>query len=656
MRFSQRINAARHQKSKPQGSHKPRLVRRLRRKLENTRTRSKPNDLHVSSHTNKNTPLKISAVRVPHSDTIAAVSRSTTFYGVAAAEITAIPIPLQQTSTNVTNTVGAGSPLLGAISSDIIITGTPAPTTPTLVTRPSKLTPARATFSALPPLLSALLPSSTVTTTEFTRVSFPSETLQLNPSSSSQPENIKSHQITVVVIVLLSVGSALLLLGVCLIVKICTRPTRQPRPTPSLPVMKDVEADEDYLETVESPLFGGEARMSSMAGNNAPTWNWIQYPHAPEVQSHATRASQDVSSCPRALNYPIQHPAPVADTTPLAHENGIVFAQSSQNVPNATATTNKRFSTSSNLFGKTSIDSAPQSNEDRQETQFTADGHDIMKRSKSKASDRRSRQIEAKKQRESTSSFVGLAYDSADVASPAQVEYIQPQDTPVAENFEGRAKVRSGYFAAGAYPRISTLPSATYSIATATRINVAQRNSFSKEKFSLQRSNSKRIRDTQALTYALGLASPKTDAVYGVTSPQPTIYPDDSMSVVEARRPKKRGAMADKRTVEPVPDVPVILPTQMVGSKSNGSLTSMNFGASQMSLTNLVLEQASEQHEPQVHKTDKPPRVPSPPPLPSLTQMALAHSNPEAYANYRSPTYSLYGLYEGVSDRKSVVR
>lgn len=46
-----------------------------------------------------------------------------------------------------------------------------------------------------------------------------------------------------------------------------------------------------------------------------------------------------------------------------------------------------------------------------------------------------------------------------------------------------------------------------------------------------------------------------------------------------------------------------------------------------------------------------PPRVPSPPPLPSLAQMALAHTNPDDYETYRSPTYSIYGLYE--ADRKS---
>ncbi|KAI0306487.1 hypothetical protein B0F90DRAFT_1690294 [Multifurca ochricompacta] len=42
---------------------------------------------------------------------------------------------------------------------------------------------------------------------------------------------------------------------------------------------------------------------------------------------------------------------------------------------------------------------------------------------------------------------------------------------------------------------------------------------------------------------------------------------------------------------------------------------------------------------------DRPPRVPSPPVLPSLTQMAMAHTNGQDYGDYRSPTYSLYGLY-----------
>ena len=48
---------------------------------------------------------------------------------------------------------------------------------------------------------------------------------------------------------------------------------------------------------------------------------------------------------------------------------------------------------------------------------------------------------------------------------------------------------------------------------------------------------------------------------------------------------------------------------------------------------------------------EKPPRVPSPPPMPSLAQMAMSHGNPQAFEDYRSPTYSIYGLYE--AERKS---
>jgi hypothetical protein len=46
---------------------------------------------------------------------------------------------------------------------------------------------------------------------------------------------------------------------------------------------------------------------------------------------------------------------------------------------------------------------------------------------------------------------------------------------------------------------------------------------------------------------------------------------------------------------------------------------------------------------------EPPPRLPSPPPIPSLEQLALVASNPD----YRSPTYSLYGLYNEGQGRVS---
>jgi hypothetical protein len=136
-----------------------------------------------------------------------------------------------------------------------------------------------------------------------------------------------------------------------------------------------------------------------------------------------------------------------------------------------------------------------------------------------------------------------------------------------------------------------------------------------------------------------------------------TLYPDDSMSVAE--RPKKRNP-SDRKPVE---TTPAAMETEI---PSSGTLKKMEFRLSQMSLSVALDGNENEKgrmrnpergegvgtrrNVPPLRTMDKAPRVPSPPPLPSLTQMGLAHNNPESYANYRSPTYSIYGFYE--SDRK----
>jgi hypothetical protein len=51
---------------------------------------------------------------------------------------------------------------------------------------------------------------------------------------------------------------------------------------------------------------------------------------------------------------------------------------------------------------------------------------------------------------------------------------------------------------------------------------------------------------------------------------------------------------------------------------------------------------------------DPPPRLPSPPPLPSLEHLAQAAGAGGREDEYRSPTYSMYGVYrEGDGERKS---
>jgi len=167
----------------------------------------------------------------------------------------------------------------------------------------------------------------------------------------------------------------------------------------------------------------------------------------------------------------------------------------------------------------------------------------------------------------------------------------------------------------------------------------------------MQRSGSRRDQDTQALTSALGLASPIPP------SPQPTLYPDDSLSMTGdyARGPAGAKSNNVRSYTKPVPKPAVArnrLDTPVDSSDTLGNLMLVDFNqglTTSRSVKEVVGEQRS--YANLKRADDRPPRVPSPPPLPSLAQMGLAHANPEAYADYRSPTYSIYGLYE--AERKS---
>lgn len=202
---------------------------------------------------------------------------------------------------------------------------------------------------------------------------------------------------------------------------------------------------------------------------------------------------------------------------------------------------------------------------------------------------------------------------------------------------EGRARVQSSYFVNRPFTRFSVLPE-TYAIGTATKVNLTHAHAHSIENevnLTTQMSDDQRERQTEALAHVLGLPSPRCE--YVVCSPQPSLYPDDSTHTRDSWDP------------------------------SSGSIVTMESGSSLLGSSNQtfdnleklsgVLENESTPKTKRLKKktgrrdSDKPPRVPSPPPLPSLTQMGLEHANPEAYSNYRSPTYSIYGLYDG--ERKS---
>ncbi|PIL23991.1 hypothetical protein GSI_13742 [Ganoderma sinense ZZ0214-1] len=208
------------------------------------------------------------------------------------------------------------------------------------------------------------------------------------------------------------------------------------------------------------------------------------------------------------------------------------------------------------------------------------------------------------------------------------------------------------------------------------------------------KSEARRERDTRALTSALGLAMPSPPAHDSfMPSPVTTLHPDDSITLAGDRdrdRDRDRHAHAHPMPERKLPGRATHVRTQseapmspgMEASARLGNLMLAEFTNSMVSLPSsraVVAPSASvpaHSHSkaaaagpPVPRKTvnanagggahahrmdDRPPRVPSPPPIPSLAQMAMAHTNPQGYEDYRSPTYSIYGLYE--AERKSRVQ
>ncbi|PPR03616.1 hypothetical protein CVT24_007732 [Panaeolus cyanescens] len=675
---------------RPKFGQKPRLVKRvIRSKLANSSTQRKQDlDEKPPSPPPLKAPSTVNSINtaITHNNMAVIKSAALSSKHIVIEAASVIPNPTPDTGPTpapvvpaITGTPVAGSPLLGAISygptSTIFSSPTRSVNGPHIVTSLS-------TFSALPPLLSMVTPtSSTESQTggdsllvspspSVTDIDFPPESDTKTALGSSRPVSLPA-------IILLAVGSGLLLLGICIILKMCTRPRRVPRPTPSLPIIKS-DTDEDFFDGKESPIFGGPERLSPLPGCNGPVWAWIQYPATMSKSSGSLSAnlplgrrvsqqsfypsSENYAAKRASINTTIMQPIPEKDentsSEPASH--GEQDSYSSSDIPIPMAYSSDKRSSAISMAPTFSLQPVYSNT-----TQATSKRSSIyrgdLKRTRSKQSVRPKSQVmdDVKTRRESTTSFMGLAYD--DSPDPVHTEKMTP--VTVDQELAPRARVKSGYFASPGYQnRLSTIGNTGYSIATATRVNVGQRNSYTKDKTAMvdQWANAKRQRDTQALTYALGLATPKTE--YVVPSPQPTLYPDDSMSVIEGRRNKKKG-FAER---ESIPNMPGIIP-----SSSSGNLMGMRFGVSQMTLSGFGLQEGLNHRTddvgvagghsrhmdagmsiPQSHRnTDKPPRVPSPPALPSLTQMGLQHNNPEAYANYRSPTYSIYGLYEG--DRKS---
>jgi hypothetical protein len=468
-------------------------------------------------------------------------------------------------------------------------------------------------------------------------------------------------------------------------------PRRRRLPIPSLPKLENGDIDEKDSTPQESPLFGPRERLSESQQHPGlnPQWSWVTYPQDKQAAGEGTKLSGDNDA---ALNSGrsttgLRPPEPALSSrrrsssiypasgyfqslsAPVGSPPLNVGHPSLQQVQAAITRATSRMS----AMSLTCTSNFPIGKEDSG-TSYTADGHDVMKRRSRTLRKSRSNSIYEDRRRSSRLP-AGLAYDGADVTSPIPAMEFMPLESPGLEDGYDltkarRTRIQTPYYTPGSYPRISSAIPTTYGVAT--RVKLGDGTSIRGLVSPKLKSESLRAKETQALTRALGLASPAAGDY--IPSPQPTLCPDDSLSVVESRRllkqRNKRAStyLGDDKQFNQVSDgrrQPVATPTRSVVAVASGSLISAedikalgsgnsNPGAGlAVSLTGPTLVNSKSMGTKSTlassrigRADDRPPRVPSPPPLPSLAQMALEQHNPDAYGNYRSPTYSIYNLYD----------
>ncbi|KAG1878003.1 hypothetical protein DFJ58DRAFT_753625 [Suillus subalutaceus] len=534
------------------------------------------------------------------------------------------------------------------------------------------------TFTPLPPLLSLEPTQTSDNVHAIVITSIPSRTSSTQSHNAVQSAQVQHpsplHQISKPAIIALSVVGGVVLLGVFVVIRLLRRPRRRKCPTPSLPILQD-GAFPDHFESEGSgsPVFGGKERFSpSLRGarGNTGLWTWTQYHSgipkpAPTVTVSKSTSGESVKGSGSQENLLAEKRTSFGgqDQYPFTGQGN--FGQRTQPplqpIQNAITRAVSRLSTVSmslypnspantTYYGATNVGVAIEST-----APLTGDGQTMTRAKDRVAAGRARNSMVAPPNAKDASSLrrsQSYAYGGMDTTPTS------PRSGRSTQNV-GRTRIKSTYYTPGSYPRASAAPSAW------SKDRGQQDGPHPDRTHDLQRSESHRGRETQALTCALGLASPVPP------SPHPTLYPDDSMSVIgEGKKVTVTGTRSHKK---PVPKAMLDYDkSSSPDSAALGSLMMVDFAASKStaSLVNIrPCEAARETREAQSQgvqcsggsgqpKTsskkrveDRPPRVPSPPPLPSLAQMALAHANPEAYADYHSPTYSIYGLYDG--DRKS---
>ena len=486
------------------------------------------------------------------------------------------------------------------------------------------------------PLLPLPSTASALSGTSFLSFALPtsaSAERPLNTFNKVPSEQATPHQVPAVAVILLATGGVFFVAAILILTKLCLRPQRRSHPTPSLPILQDAFPQRKMGD--ESPLFGGKERLSSQPGNNAVPWTWTQYQS--DMLKPVPAAS--ISKSNATAQPPMRYSRVVDESQPVFHlgEPAMHGALAKPGTTNRSdGHPNKALSRLSSLSGlvypASVYESSGQENIGIAVSSGQGDleiGGSATRDYRKRASARQSMRSIDKRRSTIYGSPEGLAY----TMSPSLAPGGDGRDDSDESSGQGRAPVKSPYVA-GSYLRGSAQKGPDESLPDVNPFGDPENGVYT----SPPTPGSFAGKETSLKGGAMLVGSIAPDPP---VSPGFSLYPDDSLSVIEDRNwavpklVKGQEYFRDRQGPEGDGEYSVaITDEQLSGATSPGVATR------RLSKIN------GRAREEQMKRTDdRPPRVPSPPVLPSLAQMAMAHTNGQDYSEYRSPTYSLYGLY-----------
>ena len=454
----------------------------------------------------------------------------------------------------------------------------------------------------------------------------PLHTFNNVPSRQTTP-----HQLPPAAIILLAAGSVLFVATILILTKLWIRPRRRSHPTPSLPILQDAFPHKKLGE--ESPLFGGKERLSSQP---ATPWTWTQYQSDVEKSAPAASISKPVAinRLPMRHSRLVDEPHNVLDTGGSTMQETVekptITNQSSEGHPNKALS---RLSSLSGLVYTASVyESTGQENIGIAVSSGQGDldfSGSAAREHRKRASARQSMRNFDKRRSTIYGSPEGLAY----AMSPMPLGSDGRLDSDGTSR-QGRARVKAPYVA-GSYLRGSAPKGPDRAHPEVNPFDDAVNGIYALP--SMPESSAGKEVDLTGGPLIIGPMIPDPPI-----SPGFSLYPDDSLSVAEDRSWAVPSLAKGKEYTQDSPGTGrIVLDVVAVAN----ALSSPGVAARRLSSQKIRTREAPS--EKSNRTDDRPPRVPSPPVLPSLAQMAMAHTNGQEYGDYRSPTYSLYGLYTG---------